>query len=103
MEGKKTISVVLMGVSALQIVIIAVRYFQSAANLNNPLIPQSLLEGIRNYSITLIGFYILAIACNGLYLLTKRFFLATAIASGTVMIMVLIFGHYIHDYFLHIN
>ncbi len=48
-QEKKIISAAVIGIAFIQIVIVGVKYLNSANELKNPLIPDSLLTGIRNY------------------------------------------------------
>lgn len=105
MDGKQknTMSFVVLGIVILQIIITAVKYVQSIYNLDNPLIPQMLIIGIRNYSITIISIYLIAVLANLFYLLRSKFFWGAMIISFLALNIVALLGHEIQNYFFHIK
>lgn len=80
--------------------IVAVRYFQSAANLSNPLIPESLLTGIRNFSTAMVVIYAFVVFLNVFYLLTRKLFWPVVILSMLILCSAAYFNFDIHDYFI---
>lgn len=56
-RNKRATALVVLGFFCLQIIITAVKYFQYAYNLDNPLIPDNFIAGIRTDSIAIILIY----------------------------------------------
>jgi|GEM_PF-6263598 hypothetical protein len=101
LQDRKIISIVILAISLLQAVIVAVRYFRSVVNLNNPLIPESLLTGIRNFSITVIAIYVIVALLNIYFLVTKKFFLPVTIVSILTLCAIFYFTADMQSYFIN--
>jgi len=101
-KNRRVISLVVLGVLVLQIIIVTIKYVQYCYDLNNPLIPRALLIPIRNYTIAVVGIYILPIIVNGIFLIKKRFFWAAMVISFLCLIAVVLFGHKLQQYFFQI-
>jgi hypothetical protein len=98
-QAKKIISIAVLGICILQILIVAARYFEAKANMNNPLIPGSLIVYIRNFSLIAIGLYVIAVLSNIFYLVTKRFFLGAVIVSFIILLSVALLLPQLYTYF----
>ncbi|AWH86848.1 hypothetical protein HYN59_17805 [Flavobacterium album] len=100
-QDRKIISIVILAISLLQAIIVSVRYFQSDLNLSNPLIPDSLLNGIRNFTIAMVAIYVFVVLLNVFYLATKKLFLPIAVLSILILSAGSYFTSAIHDYFIN--
>jgi len=100
-RNKRATSVVVLGFIVLQIITTAVKYFQAAYNLDNPLIPNNFITGIRNYSIATILIYLTGVIVNVLYIIKEKFFEITMFASFLILVASMVFSTKIHCYFLN--
>ena len=100
-RNKRATALVVLGFIVLQIIITAVKYFQSAYNLDNPLIPHNLITGIRNYSIATISIYLIGVVINVLYIIKEKFFKITMFVSFLILVATMVFSAKIHCYFLN--
>jgi hypothetical protein len=99
-QEKKIVSIAVIGIAFIQIVIVGVKYLNSANELKNPLIPDSLLTGIRNYSFAMMGCYFISIVLMVAYLKTKKFFWAYTVSAILILAAVAIFTMQIQSYFI---
>jgi hypothetical protein len=102
-KNRRIIAMAVLGVLILQIIITAVKYVQSYYNLDNPLIPEMLIVAIRNYSLTVISIYVIAVFSNLLYLFKDRFFWFAMIISFLALASVALFAHKITEYYLQVK
>ena len=96
---KILISVTLLGICLLQAIIIGVRFSQKSIGLDNPLIPQSLVEPVRDFNYMLIGLHCFAGLFSVFYLLTKKYFWVTVTLSLLMLIVLALFKVEIHNWF----
>lgn len=99
----RTISLVVLAIVIIQIIIIVVKYINSFKTLDNPLIPQNLLMAIRDYSITVVSIYLIAVLANLFYLFKKKFFWYAMLISFLALTVVALWGHNIQNYFFNIK
>jgi len=100
-RNKRATALVVLGFIVLQIIITAVKYLQTAYNLDNPLIPRNLITGLRNYSITTILVYLIVVLINALYIIRAKFFMMTMFVSFLIMVAIMVFPVKIHCYFFN--
>tara|TARA_B100001105_G_C21963932_1_gene261980 strand:- start:13 stop:336 length:324 start_codon:yes stop_codon:yes gene_type:complete len=100
-RDRKIIAIVVLVIAIIQFLIVAVRYLQSCYNLSNPLIPDSLLMGIRNYSFVMMGCYLAAIVLMAIYLKTKKLFWLFLISSILILAGISLFTLQIQNYFIN--
>ncbi len=101
-SGKRMFVLIIIGILLLKIILIWTYYFQMSINLDNPLIPASLLDGKRNYSFFLTGIYAIAIILGFTYLVFKKFFWAIAVLILIALIVPIFTWQYLNDYFLSV-
>jgi len=97
-SNKKAVSLVIISFGIVQIIITVAKYLQLFYNLDNPLIPQNLILGIRNYSVVLLAIYIVPVLVNIFYIIKKRYFLPVMFISFFVLLGVTICSNLIHKY-----
>jgi hypothetical protein len=95
-RNKKATAIVFLGFTVLQIIITVVKYLQLAYNLDNPLIPNNLIAGVKNYSIAIIIGYLLAALVNVLYIIMEKYFWATMVFSFITFAAILFFAPIIY-------
>lgn len=100
-NDRKIIGIVVLVIAIIQFMIVATRYLQSWYNLKNPIIPDSLLTGIRNYSFVMMGCYFVAIVLMAIYLKTKKLFWVFLISSILILAGVSLFTVQIQNYFMN--
>ncbi len=100
-KDRKIVAIVVLAIAFIQIFLVGGRYVKTAINLNNPLIPDSLITGIRNYSFAMIGCYFVAVLLMAVYLKTQKFFWALITASILILAAVALFTVQIQNFFLN--
>lgn len=101
-SGKRMFILIMAGFFLLKIIAIWITYFQWSINLDNPLIPDSLLEGKRDYSIFLTAIYSIAIILGFGYLTFKKYFWTIAVLMLIALIVPIFTWQYLNDYFLSV-
>lgn len=99
-ENRNISSIVVLCVALLQFVIVVVRYFQSRMNLNNPLIPEALIERIGSFTLFMSVLYLSVVALNIAYLVWRKGFIVVVIFSSAILIGLALFGQKIHTAFI---
>jgi len=102
-EIKKIVSIVLTGLCALRIILHVLDYFLQKKNLDNPLIPGSLIVKLGYICAFMCAMYGFVILLNAIYLWQRRFFNAIVIASLVIILAINIFRLQIDNYILSIN
>jgi hypothetical protein len=100
-KDRKVIAIVVLAIALIQILLVGGRYAKSVLNFNNPLIPDSLLTGIRNYSFVMMGCYFVAIVLMAIYLKIRKHFWVFLIISILILAAVSLFTLQIQDYFMN--
>ncbi|KAF2519419.1 hypothetical protein E0W68_03460 [Flavobacterium salilacus subsp. salilacus] len=101
MNGKRKIFVLVMaGIFLLKIITLWASYFQTSYNLDNPLIPRSILEGIYDYTVLLTGIYVFAILLSILYIVTERFFWVIIAFLALTFIIPALADEHFRQYFI---
>lgn len=99
-ENKRISSIVVLCIASLQVIIVLARYFQSKTNLANPLIPEILIDRIRNFSLFMSVLYLSVVALNIAYLVWRKGFIVVVIFSSAILIGLALFGQKIHTAFI---
>ncbi|MBY8962499.1 hypothetical protein KJK34_07015 [Flavobacterium sp. D11R37] len=99
---RKIFVLIFAGLYLLKIITAWASYLQNSYNLNNPLIPTSLLDGIRDYTIFITGISVIAIVLALLYIITKRFFWLIAALLIVTFIVLALKGNDIRYYYTRI-
>lgn len=100
-QDRRIVAIVILCIAFIQMAIVGVKLLQSDANLSNPLIPDTLINGIRNYSFAMMGCYFIAIILLVIYLKTQKFFWAIIIGSVIILAAVALLTPQIQHYFLN--
>jgi len=75
-KGKVLFAILMIVFCAVQVVILVANYINSSESIGiNPLIPQSLLGYIRNFTIFMAGVYLVIITLNIFYIVKKQYFI----------------------------
>lgn len=102
-ENKRIFSIVVLCLALLQIIVIVTRYLQARSNLQNPLIPQSLVDHVAEFSGIMLSLYIIVALLNIFYLLRKKAFITIAVISSIILIGLALFGQYFHSAYFNVN
>jgi len=103
LQNRKTTAYVFLAVLVLRIVTVIANYIQYAVNLNNPLIPDSLLRGIRDFSVFTAGCYLVAALLNIVFLATQKLFWPAVLFSILVLVGITVFAPQISTFFLNLS
>ncbi|MDI1256242.1 MAG: hypothetical protein PSV16_09075 [Flavobacterium sp.] len=102
-NNKKTLQIIVSTVivlfSIFQIIAVIVAYMQQKMNFTNPLIPQGLLSGIRNFTIFVVIVYMIVIIGNLFSIYKKRYFYTAQIISFLLLLGFQFFYPEIIDFF----
>ncbi|MGK4569095.1 hypothetical protein [Flavobacterium sp. 3HN19-14] len=83
-----------------QIISVLTAYFQQKAAIKNPLIPESLIIGVRNFTIFVVISYLLILIANVFCLYKKQYFYVVQIVSFAIMLLFQFCYPQIIDFFL---
>lgn len=101
--GKKVFMYVIIGLCLLRLVVLWLEYLQFSYNLDNPLIPKSILTYKLKFDLYLSLFLSLPLMPSLYYIFSKRFFIFLAALSVMLIILPSIAGNVISDIFNAIN
>lgn len=101
MNNRKAASIVILGISALKFILAALECMEKHLKVTNPLIPDALYEGLRNYSLFVAGCYFVAMMLALISLVAKRSFWPGILISSLIIILVPVFALQISDLFMN--
>ena len=95
------VSSVFVFFSIFEIVAVILAYFEQKAQIVNPLIPEGLLLGIRNFTIFVVIAYLVIVLANLFSIYKKQYFYAVQIIAFMIMLSFQFFYAEIIDFFLN--
>lgn len=101
MQGKKIAATVILGIGIIKFVPAAIECIKNHLQITNPLIPDALYEGIRNYSLFVAGCYFVTSGLNLFYLYVRKFFWLIIVISSLILIGLSVFTVQISDFFIN--
>lgn len=101
MQGKKIAATVVFGVSIIKFITAVIECLKNYLQLTNPLIPDVLYEGLRNYSLFVTGCYFVTSGLNLFYLYVRKFFWLIIVISSLILIGLSVFTVQISDFFIN--
>jgi len=103
MQGRKVAAIVILGISTLKFIMAALECIKQYLKVTNPLIPDVLYQGLRNYSLFIAGCYFVAMILPMITLVTKKYFWTAILTSSRIIIAVSVFALQISDLFINIG